>query len=150
MLKQLSAGIVVYRINEEQQVSYLLLQYPGKYWDFPKGKLEAGEKWLEAAIRETKEETGVEVILEEGFEHSYVYHFNDFRGNRIEKTVLFFIGKAHKDSVVMLSHEHIDYLWLSYEQTRMQIYFESVRKLLDEVNDFLKKKYYVLNDGKCQ
>ena len=59
MLKQSSAGIVVYRVSEDGARTYLLLQYPGKYWDFPKGKPEGHEKWMEAAVRETKEETSI-------------------------------------------------------------------------------------------
>jgi bis(5'-nucleosidyl)-tetraphosphatase len=141
MLKQSSAGIVVYRMGEENIRTYLLLQYPGKYWDFPKGKLEKDEKWLEAALRETKEESGLDLSIEDGFEHSYTYTFNDFRGNKIEKTVVFFIGKANDESIVTLSYEHIDYLWLPFEQAHMQIHFESVRQLLGEVEVFLEKRY---------
>lgn len=141
MLKQLSAGIVVYRFGEDNTRTYLLLQYPGKYWDLPKGKLEPGEKWLEAALRETKEETGLDLHMHEDFEYSYTYTFNDFRGNKIEKTVVFFVGKAEQDSSVTLSFEHIDYLWLPYEQAKLQIHFENVKNLISEVEDFLNKKY---------
>jgi 8-oxo-dGTP pyrophosphatase MutT (NUDIX family) len=141
MFKQLSAGIIVYRVDDNKKRTYLLLQYPGKYWDFPKGKLENTEKWIEAALRETKEETNLDnLIIEEGFEHSYSYVFNDFKGNKIEKTVVFFIGKAEINTQVTLSYEHVNYLWLPYEQARMQIYFQSVRFLLDEVEAFLIKK----------
>ncbi len=141
MFKQLSAGIIVYRLDDCKKRTYLLLQYPGKYWDFPKGKLENTERWIDAAIRETREETNLDnLIIEEGFEHSYSYIFNDFRGNKIEKTVVFFIGKAEASMQVTLSYEHVDYLWLPYDQARMQIYFQSVRFLLDEVESFLIKK----------
>lgn len=141
MLKQLSAGIIVYRVDDYKRRTYLLLQYPGKYWDFPKGKLEHSEKWIDAALRETKEETGLEnIYIESNFEHSYSYTFNDFKGNKVEKTVVFFIGKQDNDAEVTLSHEHMDFLWLPYDQARMQIYFESVRLLLDEVENFLIKK----------
>ena len=141
MFKQLSAGIIVYRLDDYKRRTYLLLQYPGKYWDFPKGKLENTEKWIDAAIRETKEETNLDnLIIEEGFEHSYSYIFNDFKGNKIEKTVVFFIGKAEMNTQVTLSYEHVDFLWLPYDQARMQIYFQSVRFLLDEVESFLIKK----------
>lgn len=141
MFKQLSAGIIVYRVDDYKKRTYLLLQYPGKYWDFPKGKLENNEKWIDAAIRETKEETNLDnLVIEEDFEHSYSYIFNDFKGNKIEKTVVFFIGKAEINTQVTLSYEHVDYLWLPYDQARMQIYFQSVRFLLDEVESFLIKK----------
>ena len=142
MLKQFSAGIIVYKVYESNKRTYLLLQYPGKYWDFPKGKLEYHEKWIDAALRETKEETGLNNLsIEKDFEHRYSYIFNDFKGNKIEKTVVFFIGKASEYDQVTLSYEHIDYLWLPYDQARMQIYFDSVRFLLDEVELFLMNKY---------
>lgn len=141
MLKQFSAGIIVYRVDENNKRTYLLLQYPGKYWDFPKGKLEYNEKWIDAALRETKEETGLyDLMIEKDFEYSYVYMFNDFKGNKIEKKVMFFIGKTNNYDNVTLSYEHVDYLWLPYDQARMQVYFDSVRFLLDEVELFLVKK----------
>ena len=92
-------------------------------------------------INEAKEETGLDLTLNDKFEYSYSYTFNDFKGNKIEKTVIFFIGIAEQESIVTLSYEHIDYLWLPYEQARMQIHFESVRKLIDEVEIFLNKEY---------
>lgn len=141
MLKQLSAGVVVYRFGEDDTRTYLLLQYPGKYWDLPKGKLESDERWLDAASREAKEETGLDISIHNDFEYSYTYTFNDFRGNKIEKTVVFFVGKAERDSHVTLSFEHIDYLWLPYEQAKLQINFENVKELLTEVENFLNKKY---------
>jgi bis(5'-nucleosidyl)-tetraphosphatase len=137
MLKQSSAGIVVYRLGEDCSRAYLLLQYPGKYWDLPKGKLEDDEGWLDAALRETKEETGLDISVHDNFEYNYAYAFNNSRGNKVEKTVVFFVGLAKQDSQVTLSYEHIDYLWLSYEQARLQINFLNVKKLLDEVEVFL-------------
>lgn len=142
MLKQLSAGIIVYGIDENNNRLYLLLQYPGQYWDFPKGKLERNEKWIDAALRETYEETGLnDIVIEKNFEHQYSYVFNDFKGNKIEKTIVFFIGKTENINQVTLSHEHIDFLWLGYQQARIQLYFENVRFLLDEVEGFLANKY---------
>ena len=142
MLKQFSAGVIIYRLDDNKRRTYLLLEYPGKYWDFPKGKLEGNEKWIDAALRETKEETGLDNLkIKPGFEHNYSYTFSDFKGNKVQKTVVFFIGHSLGNQTVRLSHEHMDFLWLPYEQARMQIYFESVRLLLDEVESFLDKKY---------
>ena len=54
--------------------------------------------------------------------------------------MVFFIGQVASDSIVTLSYEHIDYLWLSFEQARIQIHFETVRELINEVEIFLNKK----------
>ena len=138
MIKQSSAGVVVYRVGKDDERTYLLLQYPRGPWDFAKGKLKDGEMWREAAMRELKEETGLSLPLHQSFEHSYSYTFNDIRGNKVEKTILFFIAKADYDSDISLSQEHVDYLWLPYEQARMQLVFDNIKHLLDQVEQFLE------------
>lgn len=58
-----AAGAVVWR-DHEGQLEVLLIHRP-RYddWTFPKGKLEAGERHEEGAIREIEEETGLRVDL---------------------------------------------------------------------------------------
>jgi 8-oxo-dGTP pyrophosphatase MutT (NUDIX family) len=51
----MSAGVVVLRKTGDGWRVLLLRVY--NYWDFPKGGIEAGETPLEAARRETREET---------------------------------------------------------------------------------------------
>jgi len=55
--KILSAGVVVIRGKEAPRRYLLLRAY--RYWDFPKGVVEAGEDPLQAAIREVEEETSI-------------------------------------------------------------------------------------------
>ena len=56
--KEISAGIIVYRRTKDGP-KFLLLYHGGSYWNFPKGHIEGEEKSLEAALRETVEETGL-------------------------------------------------------------------------------------------
>jgi 8-oxo-dGTP pyrophosphatase MutT (NUDIX family) len=55
-----AAGGVVWRRNGDGEVEVLLVHRP-KYddWSLPKGKLDPGETWEQAAIREVEEETGL-------------------------------------------------------------------------------------------
>jgi 8-oxo-dGTP diphosphatase len=52
-----AGGVVVRAGDHGRQVAVI---HRPKYmdWSLPKGKLEPGEDWLEAAVREVKEETG--------------------------------------------------------------------------------------------
>ena len=54
-----SAATIV--INERNEI--LLIKGPRRGWEMPGGQVEEGESLSEAAIRETKEETGIEVEI---------------------------------------------------------------------------------------
>ncbi len=59
-----AAGLVIYR-NQNQQLEVLLVHPSGNYnrhapWSIPKGLPDEGESLIEAAIRETYEEAGVQ------------------------------------------------------------------------------------------
>lgn len=140
MEKQRSAGVVVYRYNEARyQREYLLLQYLGGHWDFPKGKLEGAEEWLEAALREVHEETGLDVAIDPNFKHMFSYRFYDARGRGVEKTVVFYLGEA-PDLPVKLSKEHVDYIWLPFDQAIDIVTFENAKTLINKAESHLIEK----------
>ena len=56
--KEVSAGVIVFRRTSEGP-AFLILYNGGDYWNFPKGKIQLEERSIEAAIRETCEETGI-------------------------------------------------------------------------------------------
>ena len=55
-----SAATIV--INEHQEI--LLIKGPRRGWEMPGGQVEEGESLKDAAIRETKEESGIDVEIE--------------------------------------------------------------------------------------
>src|SRR3989344_3470821 len=56
--KEITAGVIVFRRTNEGP-KFLLLYHRGQYWNFPKGHVEKEERSLDAAVRETCEETGL-------------------------------------------------------------------------------------------
>jgi len=56
-----AAGGVLYRLNEDGEREFLLVHRP-RYddWSLPKGKLDRREGFLEAGLREVREETGIQ------------------------------------------------------------------------------------------
>ena len=132
---ELSAGIVLFRNNSDKN-EFLLLNYPQGHWDFVKGKIEQNETLHEAAIRETREETGITNIeFIDGFEESVEYDFR-FKKENIHKKVIFFLAKTDEKNI-KLSHEHNDYLWLEYSDALKKTTFENAKNVLTKANEFL-------------
>lgn len=137
MKKERSAGIVLYLEKPDGKL-FLLLNYPTGHWDFIKGKIEQGEKELQTAIREAREETGIKDLeFIEGFKENINYNFQ-YEGELIYKEVVFFLAKT-KTETVKISHEHLDYCWLDYEKAREKTTYQNAKNILSKANDLLKK-----------
>lgn len=95
-------------------------------WDLPGGNLEFGEKLEDSILREIKEEAGIEV--EKLLLLNVLENLDSVDLYRI--TIGYKI-KA-KTTNVTLSHEHIDYKWVTPEEfTNLDIY-EPHRKLVEQ------------------
>ena len=88
MKREFSAGGIV--LNDKGQV-LLTKHSQNKHWSFPKGLIEPGQTTNQAALREVKEEGGVEaeIINKVGYS-KYVYAFNN---EKIFKVVTYFLMK---------------------------------------------------------
>jgi len=137
MREEYSAGAVVFFVTKEKEIKYLLLKHEkAQYWDFPKGKIEKGEKPKQTAVREIFEEAGVEVDLIDGFAELIKYSFTGKEKEFIEKEVTFFLARA-KDNKITLSHEHVDYKWLSFKQAYQKVTYANSRKVLQRASQVL-------------
>ena len=137
MKEEVSAGIILF--NEMDTRKFLLLNYPSKHWDFVKGKMEKGETPHETAIRETKEETGIsDVEFIDGFEEEIEYYFYA-ENQEIHKKVIFFLGKTQTTEIV-LSHEHLDFIWLEFDNALNKTTYENAKNLLKKSKTFLDKR----------
>ena len=62
MAQEKSCGAVVFKRQKDGTSKYLVLHYGAGHWDFPKGKQEKNENEEQTALREIKEETGIDEI----------------------------------------------------------------------------------------
>ena len=108
---RLSAGIVVVRNTPDGARVLMLRAY--KNWDFPKGLVEPGEEPRAAAIRETREETGIaDLAFEWGDEF---FETAPYARNKVAR---FYLAKTRTEHVVLGVNpalgrpEHHEFRWV--------------------------------------
>jgi len=137
MIEERSAGVVVFK-ESDKGIIFLLLHYPTGHWDFVKGKIEKDESPQTTAIRETKEETGItDVEFIDGFDENIEYNFQ-YKGELVRKEVVIFLGKT-KTVEVNISSEHLDYIWLDYENAMKKITYQNAKNILAKAYKLLVK-----------
>ena len=132
-----SAGAVIFSIKETKSISYLLLQYSAGHWDFSKGNIEDSEDESQAACREIREETGIEnVEFLDGFKGKVEYYYRR-EHELVHKEVVFFLAKTDSQKVI-LSNEHIAYLWNDYDNALIKLTYKNAKDILVQAQNFLK------------
>lgn len=133
MLEERSAGAILYRESPSGRL-YLLLNYPSGHWDFVKGNIEKGETFKQTTLREIREETGItDVSFVEGFENKVEYHYQR-DGELVHKEVVFFLAKTSTEHVE-ISHEHLGFIWLNFNDALKKSTYKTAQSLLKKVNE---------------
>ncbi len=71
-----------------------------------------------------------------GFRHEMDYLFSH-RDQKVKKKVVMFAGKALDYESPTISHEHMGFVWIKYEDAMKSLAYENQRKMLEEVDRFL-------------
>jgi 8-oxo-dGTP diphosphatase len=94
-------------------------------WTFPKGKLEAGESWEDAAVREVEEETGLRV---EVGEHVGSTFYDDKYGR--SKEARYFLMTTADEAVAQ--NEIDEVRWIPLDEAPALLTYDRDRDLLHE------------------
>ena len=139
--KEIGAGLIVFR-RAHDGIRYLLLYKSRNYWNFPRGTVESEEKSFQAALRETKEETGLTIRdLRVAINFRAYERFRFRRGRQpIFKIVILYLAETRKRDI-RLSTEHQGYAWLSFEEARKFLSrYKNNPRPLKQAHDFLMEK----------
>ena len=123
MKHEKSCGTIIFD-NEK----VLLVKQNLGHWSFPKGHVEKNENEFETAIRETKEETGldVEIINDEKFRTKYSPE------EGIMKDVIFFIAKVDGGAVQRQVEEIAEVKWVPIKEAKDIITFDTDKEILEK------------------
>jgi dATP pyrophosphohydrolase len=129
-----SVQVVIYACGLDQHL-YLLLKRVashGGFWQSVTGSLEEGETHRQAAVREVREETGIDVnegdLIELGvvntFEIAPQWREKYAPGVTHNEEVCFAL-KVRQTEVRVDPLEHVSYAWEPYERAIEMLYWES-------------------------
>ncbi len=128
-----SCGAVIFRDDEDEKKFLLIRNKRSAHWGFPKGHVEPGETPEETAIREVKEETGLNVVILPGFEKKSEYTIQ----GKIEKSVSIFLAKTDEISFKAQEEEIEECDWFTYDLALKTLNYENDKYILNEAKRYI-------------
>ena len=132
LVREVSAGGVVYRRNKKGEVEILMIQDSKDRWAVPKGKLDKGESLRQAAEREIREETGLKEMHVKDWLGKVDFKFRR-RNSLVLKTMHVFLVEA-KGKTDDLKEEDVEWIrkaqWFSALDAFDQIEYDEIGKLI--------------------
>jgi 8-oxo-dGTP pyrophosphatase MutT (NUDIX family) len=143
--REFSAGGAVYK-KEKDKILWLIIQPSAKdqpwrqgRWQLPKGWIDEGESGQQAAIREVKEEGGVEAEIIERADRINIF-FQDEHKQKVMKNIVFFLMEYQKGSVKDHESETEKAVWLPFPKAYQRLTFKSEKGVLAKAKALLKKR----------
>lgn len=119
-------------IKNENDEILILKRHPKsrtdpEMWELPGGKVESGEFFDEALVREIKEETNLDVEVGDFAEAVQ----NDYSHKRTVQLIMY-LDNVKGD--VKISDEHTDWMWADLEKIKTLEISTSLKKVLEKRN----------------
>ena len=123
-------GLLIGRIDLKDQSREKLL------WSLPKGHIEAGESPEQAAIREVREETGIESEIQKSL--GVIDFWFMAGGKRIHKTVHHFVFKEKGGRISPQVSEVDDVRWFPLDEIVERLAYPDEKKLIARSKEIFK------------
>ena len=123
-----SCGAIVYRKHHGNTEILLIKHINSGHWSFPKGHMEQGESETETALREIKEETGLDVLLDPTFRESVTY----FPRKDTQKVVVYFIAKAKTYDYTPQEDEIAEIRWVDIGYAATMLTYENDKTIVNK------------------
>ncbi len=122
--KEKSCGCIII-----EQDKVLLIQQIDGGWGFPKGHIEIGETEIGTALREVKEETNLDVEIDENKRYTMEY----FTDKGTLKQVVLFIAKKINGNEKYQESEIKSMKWMTFDDAIKTINYDNTRDLFKKV-----------------
>lgn len=138
MKKETSCGCVIFDKKTHSKV-LIVYEKNRNFWGFPKGHIEDGETETQTALREVKEEVGIDVkILDENYRYVTNYIIED---KQIDKTSIFYIAETLDENYDTVNQEAEieESKWVSIEDALKLLTFDNSKDVLKKACEDIKK-----------
>lgn len=140
ILEQVSAGGVAFRqIGGRYEVAIISMNPSGR-WQLPKGLIDDRETPEQAAVREVREEAGIETELLEPLEtidYWFVSDWDEIR-RRIHKQVHFFLLRYTGGDVADHDDEVLESRWIGIDKAIETLEFKSEKEMVEKARQVLE------------
>lgn len=141
-LDQVSAGGVAFRWKNTKAEVAIVLMKPRLRWQLPKGIVDAGETPELTAVREVREEAGIETKLLDLIETiEYWYRSTkDGKPVRFHKFVHFYLLEYVNGDVANHDHEVEEARWVSFDSAIELLAFKSEREVVEKAQEIISNQ----------
>ncbi len=140
MLHEKSCGAIVYR-RFHGNIEILLIKHVNSgHWSFPKGHVEGDETELETAKREIKEETGLDVIIDQTFRETVSYSPR----RDTQKIVVYFLALARNYDFVPQEEEIAEIRWVDIVRAARMLPYENDKSIVNKARAAIKQHSHMM------
>ena len=138
---QVSSGGVAFRWQDLEPEIAIVSVKPSLRWQLPKGIVDPGESPEITAVREVREEAGIETDLLSLIETIEYWYRSTKYGKpvRFHKFVHFYLLSYRSGDVTDHDHEVTEARWVSFEEAMEMLAFKSERKVVEKAKEMIEK-----------
>ncbi len=138
-MDQVSAGGVAFRWRDSEPEIAIVSMKPKLRWQLPKGIVDPGESPEVTAVREVREEAGVET-QRLGLVETIEYWYRSVRNGqpvRYHKFVHFYLMEYLSGDVADHDHEVEEARWVSFDEALGMLEFKSEREVAEKAREMV-------------
>ena len=139
-MDQISAGGVAFRWKDSDPEIAIVSVKPKLRWQLPKGIVDPGESPQVTAVREVREEAGIETDLLSLIETIEYWYRSEKNGQpvRYHKFVHFYLLQYRSGDVSKHDHEIEEARWISLDEAIEMLDFKSEREVVEKAREMIE------------